>query len=193
MRIFVALDINDSIRQRIQRFMDGVLGFAPEARWVRAESLHVTLKFIGEKPPQSVEEIKKVLAGITSQPIDLSFRGCGFFPTLKLARVFWIGVESGAELGRLASTVDHAMSQLGIPKEDHAFSPHLTLARGGKSGSPRWQKGDGPNAAFRGLQEKLSAMPPPEFGSMTVHEFCLYESKLSPGGAQYTNIGRYAL
>ena len=50
MRLFVALDIDDSIRGRIARFLDGVRGFAPDARWVRPESLHVTLKFIGEKP-----------------------------------------------------------------------------------------------------------------------------------------------
>ena len=49
MRIFIALDIDDAIRKRIELFMDGVRGFAPEARWVRPESLHVTLKFIGNK------------------------------------------------------------------------------------------------------------------------------------------------
>ena len=54
MRIFIALDIDDSIRERIKRFMEGVRGFDPEARWVRPESLHITLKFIGEKPPQNM-------------------------------------------------------------------------------------------------------------------------------------------
>ena len=49
MRIFVALDIDDAIRARLEQFLDGVRGFAPEARWVRPESMHVTLKFIGEK------------------------------------------------------------------------------------------------------------------------------------------------
>jgi len=57
MRIFVALDIDDAIRDRISRFMDGLRGFAPDARWVRPESLHVTLKFVGEKPPEFVEKI----------------------------------------------------------------------------------------------------------------------------------------
>ena len=55
MRLFVALDIDDAIRGRIARFLDGVRGFAPDARWVRPESLHVTLKFIGEKPEEEVE------------------------------------------------------------------------------------------------------------------------------------------
>jgi len=64
MRIFVALDIDDAIRQRVLRFMEGVSGFAPDARWVRPESLHVTLKFIGEKPPEAVAEIKQALSSV---------------------------------------------------------------------------------------------------------------------------------
>lgn len=193
MRIFIALDIEDAIRERIQRFMDGGRGFAPEARWVRAESLHVTLKFVGEKPAAAVEDIRKILIAVKSSPITLHFRGTGFFPTAKSARVFWVGVESGPTLAQLAARVDEATSQLGVPREDHAFSPHLTLARGGKSGTPRWRKGDRPNRTFARLGEKLAEMPSPEFGTMTAREYYLYESKLSPGGAQYTKIERYPL
>jgi len=191
MRIFIGLDIENSIRERIRRFMDGVRGFAPDARWTRPESLHVTLKFVGEKAMPTVEEIRSSLTSIKGRPIDLSFHGSGFFPTAKSARVFWIGVHGGPELGQLAATVDETTARLGIPKEDHAFSPHLTLARGGKSGSPRWQKGEGTSAAFRRLEEKLAAMAQPEFGTMTARAFYLYQSKLSPGGAQYTKMERY--
>ena len=69
MRVFVALDIDDSIRARLEKFLDGVRGFAPEARWVRPESMHVTLKFIGEKPAETVEEIKQALSGIRAGAI----------------------------------------------------------------------------------------------------------------------------
>ena len=100
MRIFVALDIDDAIRQRIQRFMEGVSGFAPDARWVRPESLHVTLKFIGEKPLEAVEQIKQTLSSVRAEPIEMNFRGYGFFPTAKAARVFWVGIESGPQLPR---------------------------------------------------------------------------------------------
>ena len=191
MRIFIGLDIENSIRERIRRFMDGVRGFAPDARWTRPESLHVTLKFVGEKAMPTVEEIRSSLTSIKGRPIDLSFHGSGFFPTAKSARVFWIGVHGGPELGQLAATVDETTAWLGIPREDHAFSPHLTLARGGKSGSPRGQKGEGTSAAFRRLEEELAAMAQPEFGTMTAREFYLYQSKLSPGGAQYTKMERY--
>ena len=194
MRIFIALDIDDAIRQRIQRFMDGVRGFTPDARWVRAESLHVTLKFIGEKPADVVEQIKQALSGIQGEAITMTFRGYGFFPTLKAARVFWIGIESEQPLASLAKAVDEATAALGVLREERPFSAHLTLARGGGgSGTPRWQKEDGPNRNFQRLQEKLAALPAPEFGTMTAREFFLYESQLGRGGSRYTKIARFAL
>jgi 2'-5' RNA ligase len=192
MRIFIALDIERPIRERIERFLDGIREFAPDARWVRPESLHVTLKFIGEKPLDAVEQIKNSLSTIPLHAFDLAFGGYGFFPTLKAARVFWIGIDSGPELKELAASVDEAMLALSIPKEDHAFSPHLTLARGGKSGSPH-RKDDRPNVNFGRLQEKLAAMPPLDFGTMTAREFCLYESKLSRGGSLYTKLQSFPL
>jgi RNA 2',3'-cyclic 3'-phosphodiesterase len=194
MRVFIALDIDDAIRQRIQRFMEGVSGFAPDARWVRPESLHITLKFIGEKSIEAVEEIKRALFAITAGPVEVAFRGYGFFPTAKAARVFWLGIESGPLLPSLAKAVDEATFALGIPKEDHGFAPHLTLARGsGRSGAPRWRKGDTPNQNFQRLQEKLAALPTPDFGTMAAHEFFLYQSQLSQGGSRYTKIERFAL
>ncbi len=76
-------------------------------------------------------------------------------------------MESGPQLAALAAAIDDKLSALGIPKEDRAFSPHLTLARGpGGSGSPRRNKSDRPNRIFQRLHEKLSALPVPEFGTM---------------------------
>ncbi len=194
MRIFVAFDIDDAIRQRIQRFMEGVSGFARDARWVRPESLHVTLKFIGEKPVETVEEIKRVLSNVRAESFEISFRGYGFFPTAKAARVFWVGIESGQQLSALAKNVDEATFALGVPKEDHAFTPHLTLARGGgRSGAPRWRKDDDANKNFQHLQDKLAALPTPDFGTMAAHEFFLYQSQLSRGGSRYTKTANFAL
>jgi 2'-5' RNA ligase len=193
MRLFVALDIDDAIRQRIQRFMEGVSGFAPEARWVRPESLHVTLKFIGEKPNPAVEEIRRALSGVRSESIELSFRGYGFFPTAKAARVFWVGIESGPQLVSLAKAIDETTFALGIPKEGHPFAAHLTLARGGgRAGAPRGEKGDTENKNFQRLQEKLAALPGPVFGTMATREFFLYQSQVAPGGSRYTKIARFA-
>lgn len=194
MRVFVALDIDDAIRDLIARFLDGVCGFAPDARWARPESLHITLKFIGERPDEDAEKIKRTLETIEAAPVELNFRGYGFFPGARAPRVFWIGIEAGPNLTALATTVDEKLASLQIPKEEHAFTPHLTLARGaGGSGSPRKQKSDRPNHSFQRLQEKLSALPTPEFGTMTAREFFLYQSQLSPGGSKYTKLAGFAL
>jgi 2'-5' RNA ligase len=194
MRIFIALDIDDAIRLRIARFMEGVRGFAPDARWIKPESLHVTLKFIGEKPEAAVEEIRQGLSSLAAESVFLDFRGYGFFPTAKSARVFWIGVHGSPALAALAGTVDKAVKATGVPGEDRPFSPHLTLARRrGASGAPPRRTDDAANSNFRHLQEKLSGLPAPEFGSMTAREFFLYESQPRPGGSQYTKIASFPL
>src|SRR5436190_15946449 len=118
MRVFVAIDIDESIRARIATFLEGVAGLAPDARWVRPESLHVTLKFIGEKSEAEVEAIKKALAEVKGGTVEISLRGYGFFPTARSPRVFWIGIEAGPQLGSLAAAVDDATGALGIAKED---------------------------------------------------------------------------
>jgi RNA 2',3'-cyclic 3'-phosphodiesterase len=193
MRLFVALDIDDSIRSRITRFLDGVRGFAPEARWARPESLHVTLKFIGEQSEAQVDEIKRTLASVEAENFEMSFRGYGFFPTARSPRVFWIGIDGGSKLTSLAASVDARLESFGIPKEQHAYNPHLTLARGaGGSGAPRKQKGDHANRSFDHLQEKLATLPAPEFGTMTARVFFLYRSQLSPGGSIYTKLAAFS-
>jgi 2'-5' RNA ligase len=198
MRLFIALDIDDEIRERIARFAEAVSGFAPDARWARPDSLHVTLKFIGEQPEPILEDINGALGTIAAGAVALQFRGYGFFPTAKAPRVFWIGIEAGPELATLAAAVDQQTARLGVAKEDRAFSPHLTLARGGvrgthSSGSPHRHKEDRPNRSFQRLQEKLAALPTPEFGTMTAHEFFLYQSELGRGGSRYTKLSRFAL
>ena len=194
MRLFLALDIPATIRDHISLFIEGVTGFAPHARWMKPESLHLTLKFIGEQPDSAVDQIRQSLSPIHAEATEIHFRNYGFFPTAKSPRVFWIGVESGPELAALAASIDDTLSSLGIPKEPRSFSPHLTLARApGASGSPRRTKTDAPNRNFHHLQEKLAARPTPEFGTMTPREFFLYRSQLSPKGSKYTKLAAFDL
>jgi len=194
MRLFLALDIDDAIRQRITRFIEGLHNFAPDARWMKPESLHVTLKFIGEQPDSAVDNIKDAMRSVEATAPEIRFRSYGFFPTPKSARVFWIGMEAGPQLAELAATIDEKLSALGIPKEDRPFSPHLTLARGsGGSGSPRRGKNDRPNRVFQRLQERLGVLLSPEFGTMGPREFFLYRSHLSPKGSTYTKLANFAL
>lgn len=192
MRLFVALDIDEEIRKKIAQFVHDVSGLAPQARWVTSESLHVTLKFIGEKPEAMVDAIQSALQTISGEPFRVSFRGCGFFPTAKSARVFWVGIEADSGLATLAKAVESTLAKLGIPEEKREFSPHLTLARvSGGSGAPAWRKGDRPNRQFAALQSRLAATP--EFGTMTAGAFFLYRSQMSPKGSRYTKITRFPL
>jgi 2'-5' RNA ligase len=108
--------------------------------------------------------------------------------------VFWIGVEAEPNLSGLATAVDTRLAALNIPKEEHAFSPHLTLARGaGGSGPSPKNKGEGQQRGLRYLQEKLAAVPTPEFGRMTAREFFLYQSQPLPGGSRYTKLAGFPL
>jgi 2'-5' RNA ligase len=190
MRLFVALDIDAAIRQRLQDFVNDLHAHVPGVRFVGPETYHVTLKFLGET--KQVEEIQRALAPVRGVPFEISFRGSGFFPTANRARVFWAGIEAPDELQALAARVDEAARTLGFPPERGPYKPHLTLARPG-SGNPRGKPGDRPDAGLRAILQYLSGRPAPEFGTMTAHEFCLYESILSPRGATYRKVQRYPL
>jgi 2'-5' RNA ligase len=174
--------------------VEEVRGFAPEARWIKNESLHITLKFVGETPEDEVARLKQSLEMVNAGSFAIKLRGLGFFPEARAPRVFWAGIEAGEELASLAAKVDDMTAQLGIPREEHGFTPHLTLARGaGRSGSPRRLRGDSSRPGFQLLQEKLSKLPHPEFGHMTLHNFFLYQSHPSKGGSSYTKLAKYTL
>lgn len=190
MRLFIALDIDDAIRERLAKFVEGVRGFAPDVRFVGVESLHVTLKFLGETDKQAL--IERALSQLHGPQFSIEFRGYGFFPGAKNPRVFWAGIKARPELSELATRIDEGMSSLGFERERGPYHPHLTLARSG-SGRPQKMSGDRANSKFAKLQQKLSQLPEPEFGTMTAREFHLYESKLSPRGSQYSKLQSYPL
>jgi len=194
MRTFIALDLDDEVRQRILRFKQEVSEFAPKARWIDEGSLHVTLKFIGEIADSKVKEIEAALGSVKAAWFKIKFGGTGFFPTARSARVFWIGIGAEPALANLATKVEHSLARLGIPKESRKFSPHLTLARTrGGSGAPGWRKADKPNRQFAVLQQHLEKSQAVEFGTMTAREFFLYRSQLSSKGSRYTKIARFGL
>lgn len=193
MRLFVALDIDDAIRERIARFIDEARGFAPEARWVGPESLHVTLKFIGERAEKDLESIRKALKSIRGSAIELNIRDYGFFPGPKAPRLFWAGIQAGSNLTSLAAAVDKELAALGVPNEEHAFNPHLTLARAGGSRSSKRSHRSGSKGGLQNLREKLASLRVPEFGTMVAREFFLYQSELSQGGSKYTKLAAISL
>jgi 2'-5' RNA ligase len=190
MRLFLALDIDEPIRERITTFRNEMRQLAPDVRWVNPETFHVTLQFLGET--KKFDEISRALQPLKSPPVPLAFRGAGFFPNSKAPRVFWIGISGDENLQRLGTEVAKAMLPLGFESDASSFMPHLTLARSG-SGRPRPVPGERPASGLQQVRAYLETMPPPDFGTMTAHEFILYESHLSSAGPRYEKRERFPL
>ena len=177
MRLFVAIEIPKEIRDALAAFLKDLRGIAPQAKWVRVENLHVTLKFLGDTEAPKVKAIESTLGSIhNAQPVTLEFRGLGFFPNDERPRVFWAGMEASTNLKALAEDIDHGLHRMGFPLEDRAFTPHLTLARFNPPGLP-------PK-----LGSAVSDHASRSFGSLTAREFHLIESKLKSTGAEYTTV-----
>jgi RNA 2',3'-cyclic 3'-phosphodiesterase len=179
-RLFVALDLPDNVRRALGDLMARLKPECRGARWVRPEGMHLTLKFIGETSPQKIDSIRCALAAVRSdRPIEMHFRGLGFFPNERRPRVAWCGVEASPNLARLAADVDSALAPLGIAAETRAFVPHLTLARFN---------------SHQGLEKLVRAaadLKSYDFGSVSNSEFYLYESFLKPSGAEYKRLATF--
>lgn len=177
MRLFVAIEIPSEIRKTLVALLKELRGIAPQPKWVRAENLHVTLKFLGETDASKLGAIERALAAVRSpQPVSLEFRDLGFFPNERKPRVFWLGMEASANLKSLADEMDHTLHQVGFPLEDRPFIPHLTLARFNPPGLP-------PK-----LGSAVTEHSTRTFGSLVAREFHLIESKLKSTGAEYTTV-----
>jgi RNA 2',3'-cyclic 3'-phosphodiesterase len=176
-RLFVAIKIPDEIRQTLTAFSKGLRAAAPHAKWVRAENLHVTLKFLGETEVAKLEQIVTLLKEVRStEPVALEFRGLGSFPNEKRPRVFWAGMDSSANLKSLALDIDRTLHGTGFPLEEKPFTPHLTLARFNPPGLPP------------SLAAAVKKHASEHFGSLNAREFHLIESKLKSSGAEYTTL-----
>jgi 2'-5' RNA ligase len=189
MRLFVALDIDEAILQRLDDYVRTLEPRLPGVRFVRSNTYHVTLKFLGEVKNDT--PVREHLRNVRAPAFDVSFRGVGFFPNASAPRVFWAGVHALPALSELARSVDRSLEDLGFPPE-REFHPHLTLARNG-SGRPRPRSTERPPGAFAQLAGIVSSSPAPEFGTMAAREFFLFESRLSPSGPSYSKLESYAL
>jgi len=180
-RLFVALEIPSDIRENLAALIRELRAIAPKEKWVRAENVHVTLKFIGEVAPEKVTAIRQALSSVRSDlAVKLDFRGLGFFPDEKHPRVFWAGISATPNLKTLAADIETALEKVGVPREQRPFSPHLTLARFETRKLP-------PN-----LQAAVRQNMAREFGTLETTQFHLIESKLKPSGAEYTTLQSFS-
>jgi 2'-5' RNA ligase len=177
MRLFVAMDLNDSVRNAISQFCERLRPLCPSARWVRVEGMHVTLKFLGESNESLLAKIPEALAGVRSTgPVEMNYRGTGFFPSPERPRVLWIGIAASPNLAEIAAEIESRLEPLGISREKRDFKPHLTLAR---FESPHGLDALRRELEFEGLME---------FGSVHSGEFYLYQSHSQHGGSRYTRL-----
>ncbi|MGC2529758.1 MAG: RNA 2',3'-cyclic phosphodiesterase [Candidatus Acidiferrum sp.] len=185
MRLFVALEIPAAVRENLATLVKELSALSSQVpgkrpHWVRPENLHVTLKFIGEVANAKLEGIRGALSEVrSSAPVEMDFRGLGFFPNDKRPRVLWAGLKASPNLPAVAADVDRALETQGFAREQRAFAPHLTLARFEPSGM---------HEKLRAAIRKRAEL---EFGSCQASEFHLIESKLKPSGAEYTALASF--
>jgi 2'-5' RNA ligase len=180
MRVFIAIDIPEEIRSRLAAMQTELRSTAASARWVAAESAHLTLKFIGEISEQRRDDVDAALGGLTWIPFSISVQGVGFFPGPKSPRVFWAGLHAPT-MEDLAQEIDSRLERAGFDREQRAFRPHITLAR---AKTTRLDKG---------LVKASEKFAETNFGSFTVDRIYLYESTLKPTGSVYTLLKEYPL
>lgn len=136
-RIFIAAPLPDSASAAVAALVEGVRsGGVPnggrDVRWVRLDSLHLTLRFLGPTLEDRIAGVRAAVrrAGAGAQPFEITIGGAGTFPSDARPRALWLGLRSGEPgLAALASAVDRELVAAGWSPEAKPFRAHLTLAR----------------------------------------------------------------
>ena len=175
LRCFIAIEITETIKKDMGGLIELLKKYDADVKWVNAENLHLTLKFLGNTSEGLISKIIESLTKITFfyNPFYIKIYTVGMFPNRKYPKVIWAGVEGSDILKKLQSDVEDAMSLLGYKKEDKKFHPHLTLGR------VRSQK------VISNLIHELDNFTGKDFGSIEVRDIKLMRSELKPTGAHY--------
>lgn len=183
LRTFIAVEIPLHVQKTIQAETEPLRKAIGTSlvRWVSAHNLHLTLKFLGDVSPASVEQLTQILRAEadTCPAFDMQISGLGSFPSLRRPRVLFIGIQAPAELDALYRGIEYACARLGYESEGRDFAPHLTLGRVKQDASALDQQ-----RIRRALEEtKIDSL-----GTARVNSIHLYKSDLKPTGAVYTQI-----
>jgi 2'-5' RNA ligase len=188
-RLFIAVDLSQSLRENLAHQIDqlrGILG-EKDIRWVKASGIHLTLKFLGETPEDRIETICHILGEITPKfpSFQIQVKEFGCFPNMRRPRVLWVGIHEETDvLVGLHREIETAFQKLGYKREGRPFRGHLTLGRIRK----RVRSRDLVN-----LADQLRDIHIDELGTQVVNELCLFRSILRPSGAEYTRLGTFSL
>jgi len=175
-RCIIAIDISVQIRKELGELIGILTKHNADVKWVTADNIHLTLKFLGYTPENLLPKISESLATAISsyEPFYIRIYGTGVFPNRRNPRVIWVGLEDSGILKTLKSDIEKSMSSLGYQREDKEFRPHLTLGR------VRSNKG------MIGIENELDNFREKDFGTLQVDRVKLMKSDLNPKGAEYT-------
>lgn len=183
-RSFVAIELPDDLKGQIDAYQKKLKRFTRSVRWVNSQSLHVTLKFLGNQEKDLIDRVQQNLLTVQGafKPFTLTINRFGAFPGKRNPRVFWLGIKSEPleTMYDLFHFLENNLHGLGFPKETRRFSPHLTL---GRVKSPE---------RFDHLWDFVQNHPFKPF-SFEVREVVLMQSFLKPQGAEYKPIQKYPL
>jgi 2'-5' RNA ligase len=187
-RAFIAIELPVDIQQKLDNIIHNLQAMInPTAiRWVNARNIHLTIKFLGEIPLSSVDPITQNLIAETNRHpgFEMSLGGLGVFPNFHRPRIIWVGLTTPTELLILQKGIEKEVNKMGIPFEDHPFSPHLTLGRISPNASPVLTKQIG---------EIINTFHIEKMGSFSVSNLVLFRSDLTPAGAIYTRLATASL
>ena len=182
MRLFIAVDLPVSLKERLGEIVAELSACGADVRWVHADSMHLTLKFLGNVEPGELVAIDGVLSRVagTAQSTHCRLRNLGSFPHLRRPRVLWIGVETiDAALLSLHAELDASLAEIGFAKEKRGFHPHITLGRVRHS------------SGLPALREVVEARDQLVAGEFVIDRLTLFESELRQTGARHTQFGVY--
>ena len=179
-RLFVAVPLPPAAASDVAALVErvrapGVPGGGRDARWVRMDGLHLTLRFLGPTLEPRVPATRAAVLGSAAGPgFDVELNGGGAFPSPDRPRTLWLGIVDGAAaLASLAGHLDEALAVAGWPPPDRPFRPHLTLARS-----------DGITAGA-GLAQRLMSEAADLHLRFGVDRVGLFESLTGGGPARY--------
>ena len=182
-RTFVAIELPPPIRAGLAEWSQRLHGCWPDGavRWVPADGMHLTLRFLGATEEERVPALAAGLDGIAADQsaFDIEFSDLGGFPSLRRARVVWVGLREADEqvLAPLQKKVERLARRLGWQHERQRYKPHITLGRLRGKGEQRGRFGE-------------TGPPSPPAHEFAMTGMTLFHSDLTPTGAEYRVLHR---
>ncbi len=182
-RAFIAIPLSNEVHQRLEEISSQLKKKLGDkiVRWVSPRNIHLTLKFLGDVPVSSLGNLNEIITNEAGRmaAFELQVGGLGAFPSIQRPRVIWVGVQAPAQLTELQQHIDLETAKIGYASEGRPFSPHLTLGRVNRDGTPDELRRIGP--AIAGVKVE-------NFSGCAVDTVNLYKSDLKPGGSVYTTL-----